>query len=341
MDRQVEPDSRAMRSRPVPTCCVCGGPGTLVYHDLPDSVFSAAGLWAFRKCDSGSCGLLWLDPMPLEDDLHLAYEHYYTHGDTAYSLAHRIGSALYAVATGALLSLVGVPQERRRAHQMFISEDDPGAILDVGCGSGELLARMRTKGWKATGIDVDAAAVAEACRKRGVDAHVGVPADLVARGRSFDIVTADHVIEHVINPIEFLGECRRLLRPGGRLILKTPNAQSFGLRRYGGSWRGLEPPRHLHIFTTAALKSCALKAGFTRCELFTSSANAERIMAISRTIARRGRFEEGKGAALEKLEAWLVRPFLALQARIAWFMDEGSGEEVCAMLYADSHTATP
>jgi 2-polyprenyl-3-methyl-5-hydroxy-6-metoxy-1,4-benzoquinol methylase len=326
------PETRMMRSQSVQRCYVCGGSGVLVYRDLTDSVFSAAGLWSFRKCESDACGLLWLDPMPLEDDLHLAYQDYYTHRDAGESKVHRIGSLLYAIGTGALLSLVGVPQERRRSHHMFISDKDTGDMLDVGCGSGDLLIRMQKKGWKAMGIDVDAAAIDKARRKHGVDAHVGVPADLAAQGRLFDIVTADHVIEHVVDPIEFLRDCRRLLRPGGRVILKTPNAQSFGLRRYGGSWRGLEPPRHLHIFTMSALKSCALKSGFTRFEFFTSSANADRILAVSRIIARRGRFEERRLPRTEKLKSWLVRPFLALRAKIVWLMDDSSGEEICAIL---------
>jgi 2-polyprenyl-3-methyl-5-hydroxy-6-metoxy-1,4-benzoquinol methylase len=323
---------QAMRSRPVPRCYACGSSGAPVYRDLKDSVFSAPGLWTFHRCESQECGLLWLNPMPVPDDLHLAYRDYYTHRLTEESSAHRIGSVLYGIVTDAVLSLAGIPQERRRSQQMFIPEGSRGTLLDVGCGSGGLLMRMQKKGWSVTGIDVDSAAIERARRTYGVEAHVGVPADLVAQDRTFDVITADHVIEHVVDPVQFLTDCRRLLRPGGRVLLKTPNARSLGLRLYGPAWRGLEPPRHLHIFTSPALRHCAANAGFTRVRVFTSSANADRMMAVSRFIARLGRFDERGLPGMEKLGGWLVRPFLALRAKLAWWADDDSGEEICAVL---------
>lgn len=332
---------KTIRSRAVQSCYVCGSPGTLIYGELTDSFFSAPGVWSFRKCAKEECGLIWLDPVPLEEDLHLAYEEYYTHGVTQRSVLHGIASTAYGLGTGALLSLLGIPQERRRSQRMFVSERGPGSLLDVGCGSGVLLARMQKRGWKVTGIDVDPAAVETAKQKYGVDAHAGVPADLVAKGRTFDIITSDHVIEHVVDPIDFLRQCRRLLHPGGRLVLKTPNAKSFGLKRYGGAWWGLDPPRHLRIFTVAALRQCAQQAGFTQVSSFTSSANADRIMGASRIIARLGKFEEMAVPRTEKIRSWLVRPILALRARIAWFMDDSSGEEICAVLHAGTPGANP
>src|SRR5215469_11029953 len=202
---------QAIRTRPVPRCHACGSSGAPLYQNLKDSVFSAPGLWSFDRCAAEECGLLWLNPMPLPDDLHLAYEDYYTHRATQESSSHRIGSLLYGTVTDALLSLAGIPQERRRSHQLFIPEGNPGTLLDVGCGSGTLLVRMRDKGWRVTGIDVDAAAIEQAKRAHGVDARVGVTADLIAQGHQFDVVTADHVLEHVVDPVQFLTECRRLL----------------------------------------------------------------------------------------------------------------------------------
>jgi len=78
---------------------------------------------------------------------------------------------------------------------------------------------------------------------------------------SFDAVTMSHVIEHVPEPIQTLSECARILRPGGRLFLWTPNHSSLGCRVFGKHWRGLEPPRHLHLFSPRSLKSLLNKAG--------------------------------------------------------------------------------
>src|SRR5260221_10115362 len=70
-----------MRSQSHERCIVCGGPGDLLYRDLPDRLFGAAGVWNLRRCASSGCGLIWIDPLPLAEDLGKAYEHYYTHSD--------------------------------------------------------------------------------------------------------------------------------------------------------------------------------------------------------------------------------------------------------------------
>jgi len=85
----------------------------------------------------------------------------------------------------------------------------------------------------------------------------------------------NHVIEHVHDPEAFIAECHRLLKPGGVLVVVTPNACSYGLEHFGPNWRGLEPPRHLQIMTSSALATLANKCGFSRIRAFTNSARAE------------------------------------------------------------------
>lgn len=80
----------------------------------------------------------------------------------------------------------------------------------------------------------------------------------------FDVITLNHVIEHVSDPIELLRSCYRLLKLGGQLWLQTPNIDSLGSRRYGRHWRGLEPPRHLVLFDPVSLRSALHQAGFQR-----------------------------------------------------------------------------
>lgn len=331
---ESRPQSRLMRSRARPMCYACSGPGDLLYTDQPDRVFSAAGRWSVRRCRTTRCGMLWLDPMPVEEDLPFAYESYYTHGESQHSMRHRIGAMLYRAATNAVLSLAGIPQEQKRVSRMFLGEGRGRTLLDVGCGAGAFVSKMRARGWDASGIDVDAAAVAAARSNYGVDVQQGVVADLVAKGRRFDVVTANHVIEHVADPVRFLVYCRKLLSGNGRVILVTPNAESVGHRSFGPYWRGLEVPRHLWIFTAGALRECAHRAGLADFALFTTSANAATILGVSRVIARHGKFDPSTLSRAEKMEGWLRRPATALHARIHHLLDPSSGEEVCAVLRA-------
>jgi len=62
-----------------PRCLLCGEAGKPLYRGLRDRLFAAPGTWALAQCPQPACGLLWLDPAPLPEDVHKAYESYYTH----------------------------------------------------------------------------------------------------------------------------------------------------------------------------------------------------------------------------------------------------------------------
>src|SRR5574342_583828 len=69
-----------MRAAPSGSCHVCGTRGRLLHRALRDRLYGVAGEWNFRRCENRSCGLVWLDPMPIEPDLHEAYADCCTHG---------------------------------------------------------------------------------------------------------------------------------------------------------------------------------------------------------------------------------------------------------------------
>jgi SAM-dependent methyltransferase len=86
-----------------------------------------------------------------------------------------------------------------------------------------------------------------------------------------------HVIEHVPDPVACLDKCRRLLKPGGRLVVSTPNIRSRGHLEFKQSWRGLEPPRHLQIFAPELLGECARRAGLKVLRTGSTAVNADYI----------------------------------------------------------------
>src|ERR1019366_8424047 len=81
---------------------------------------------------------------------------------------------------------------------------------------------------------------------------------------TFDAITLNHVIEHVPDPISTIKECSRLLKPGGKLVMFTPNAASLSHRYFKQDWRGLEPPRHLHVFSFKSMRKLFDKADFAQ-----------------------------------------------------------------------------
>jgi SAM-dependent methyltransferase len=304
-------------TEPRPACSLCGDTGEIRYRGLEDVLFGAPGQWSLRGCRTPDCGLLWLDPSPRPDEIGKAYARYYTHQAPADAAGRLAVSHAYNL----LWRVTAIGRERERLHDMCLDRVTPGRLLDVGCGDGRRLTRLVERGWRAEGQEVDPAAAAQA-RARGVTVHVGTLEALALPSGRYDAVTLSHVIEHVPSPEATLVECRRLLRPGGRLVALTPNAAGLGHTRYRQAWRGLEPPRHLQIFTPSTLARVARRAGFAEVDATSSAANAYTISALSLDVAGR---QTGKsvGFVRSRVEALLFQ----LWASARWRSNRDLGEE--------------
>ncbi|MDX1383494.1 MAG: class I SAM-dependent methyltransferase, partial [Thermoanaerobaculia bacterium] len=68
-----------MRTQPKPSCILCGAEGRTLYHGLRDELAGTPGQWSLKRCSQVACGLVWLDPAPVAEDLASAYREYYTH----------------------------------------------------------------------------------------------------------------------------------------------------------------------------------------------------------------------------------------------------------------------
>lgn len=276
-------DEIEIRTEPCPTCVVCGEEGEFIYRSLQDLMFGAFGKWNFKRCTNKQCGLVWLDPMPIKEDIGKAYASYYTHaaegcegkpvflkrifpimkrGYLADKYHYQINSGLFSLpCIGQLLRLFPLRRAEADGDVRFLSAVPGGQLLDVGCGSGVWLLSMRALGWEVMGVDFDEAAV-KVGRKNGLTVNWGALEQQNFPDARFDAVTLNHVIEHVPNPVETLRECARILKPGGKLIVFTPNGSSGGHRIFKEYWRGLEPPRHLHIFSFLSMRQALGQAGF-------------------------------------------------------------------------------
>jgi SAM-dependent methyltransferase len=136
-----------------------------------------------------------------------------------------------------------------------------GRVLDVGCGRGFLLDAFRRRGWSVEGTEMSAASSAHAREALGIRVHLGPLETLALPAESFDAVTLWHVLEHVTTPVELLAEIRRLLRPGGVLLVSVPNFGSPEARATGAGWFHLDVPRHLIHFTPETLDASLRQSG--------------------------------------------------------------------------------
>lgn len=309
--RGAQMNNSEIRTRPVPKCFLCGGAGAVLYSGIRDRSFGAPGEWGLRRCPKSGCGLIWLDPQPIEEDIGKAYATYYTHDQPAPG-ASLVRDAVYGVWKSYLRVRLGYTQgvapgwraifsplallhpggldELDSAAMYLPAPDRPARVLDVGCGSGVLLARMKSLGWDAEGVEIDPGGVA-AARARGVRVHAGQLADAKFPDNHFDAVHSAHVIEHLYDPVALLGECFRILKPGGKLVIITPNTGSWGHQKFGSAWLNLDPPRHLILFNAQTLRAAATKHGFVIERLDSTVRSAWVYGALSRKIAHPGRAE--------------------------------------------------
>jgi SAM-dependent methyltransferase len=135
-------------------------------------------------------------------------------------------------------------------------------LLDVGAGAGLFLVNARAAGWQVEGVEIAEYGPVYARQHFGLDLvhgtihHAGFP------NGYFDVVMLQDTVEHVTNPRELLQEANRILRPGGAVILSTPNFDSLGRRLLGTAWALMNPLEHLHLFNMKAMHQLFEITGF-------------------------------------------------------------------------------
>jgi 2-polyprenyl-3-methyl-5-hydroxy-6-metoxy-1,4-benzoquinol methylase len=322
----------------------------VLYQGLDDVLFGAPGEWSLRRCTNDRCLLLWLDPQPTEEDIGKAYAAYYTHEErtTASSLPKRIFRSIkasylrsrlgYEKATSGtawrwlapLGNLHPGGGDAFAATVMFLPAPKAGSsLLDIGCGGGDFIALMRELGWKVTGVETDPVAVDRA-RARELDVHQGELESAGFHDTSFDAITMAHVIEHVHDPHRLLTHCRRILKPNGTLVVITPNSSSWGHRHFGRDWRGLEPPRHIHIFNPKNMRRLLESTGLQPVRVATLAINASAVWPASAAIrSKRSEFEAGREAVVMR-STWSGAAHQVAE-RLMLTVDPSAGEDLIAI----------
>ena len=135
-----------------------------------------------------------------------------------------------------------------------------GSLLDVGSGTGEVMMVARERGWKTQGVEPERTG-AEMARGRGLDVEIAHLEQSGLPERSYDVVSAFHVLEHVPDSQAFLQTLSRWVRPGGFITIEVPNFKSVQRRRLRENWPGLRPLEHLVHFTPETLRRTLSAAG--------------------------------------------------------------------------------
>jgi len=228
-----EPAPRPRRLENVDQCPLCNAQPLNTAPIQPDPPFG------LKQCPR--CNTILLSPRPPIDAMKTYYDEFYE-GDAQRD-----------------------PRQENRAQRhirrLMRYATKPGRLLDIGAGDGYLLNAARTVGWQVEGLELSEPRVKHA--KEWFDLALRSE-DLRAapfEKESFDAIGMFQLIEHVHDPKALLTRVNDLLRPGGIVMLSTPNVLAYGRKnRDVNSWR---IPRHLFFFTPRTLVNAVEGAGFT------------------------------------------------------------------------------
>ncbi len=230
-------DSPVLSPQPSPMCPACGEEIYLTLFVAHDLAFRSPGGWTLEQC--ATCGLArTTGPHKGFGEL---YPQEYVFSSSHWGYLRESFQRLQTKLTRsleyrALFDLDGHP---------------PGRALDIGCGFGNYLSTMQTRGWSVLGIEPNVSSASHAFAK-GVPVVVGT-LDCVEVSGQFDLITLNHVLEHIPDPQGTLTRCNRLLRPDGHITIAVPNFDSSERHFFAKSWFQVEVPRHLYHFTPSAL----------------------------------------------------------------------------------------
>lgn len=225
----------------------------------------------FKVVKCKNCGLIFVTPLPEDDELFRHYDRgYYAPWLKEQSIARR-------------------KMWNRRLKKKVQIFKRKGKLLDVGSGCGVFLNEAKHNGWQVYGVEVSEYAVNYAKDVFGMEVFKGELRNAHFPDNFFDIVTFWHVLEHTKDPLNNLVEARRILKPGGVIVIAVPNVHNF-IYKAAYMLVKLHKPKlfsvkdreiHLYHFSISSLKKMVEKAGLTPIKF---DIDTERIMLGERIL---------------------------------------------------------
>jgi SAM-dependent methyltransferase len=220
-------------------CPLCGSSNHgILYEKAKDRHYQIQGEFTIEKCNE--CSLVFLNPMPDDSILTTFYpEDFY-----AYQEFTEQPNQIKQFLKKFLVPGVGTNDPKF---------DKPGKMLDIGCGSGQFLSKMREQGWDTYGVEVSTDAATLGKNSAGLNIFAGSLLEANFPSNHFDYIRSNHSFEHVYNPNETMAEIKRILKPGGKLMIGVPNINSLNANSYKQYWWYLGAPVHTYNYSVKSL----------------------------------------------------------------------------------------
>ena len=251
-------------------CPLCGCEQWKLYRTGRDLQFGVPGVFTIVRCRD--CRHVFMNPSPTPASVPDCYPPDYTPHLADEALVSNAGLNNAASAGPWYLSRLAraIPGLRSLYYWLtdtraeIIPEVDRESMhaLEIGCGGGSFLQKLRSQGWQCEAVEPVAAA-AQAARKRGFSVHTGTVESARFEKHRFDAVFAWMVVEHLIRPRRTLQEIHCILKPRAWLVFSVPNFGCWEPHVFRKYWLGYDLPRHLQYFSPRTirylLRSCSFE----------------------------------------------------------------------------------
>jgi len=232
-------------------CYYCGRGAAAHFITAEDDLTGRPGRFTFTRCLG--CGLVYQSPRP-------TIEHIKSYYDDEY-LAHRKRTDWGVLSPILNAAMDSLDREKLRIIGRYVGLDPSSTVLDVGCGAGTFLSRVRARHACAV-VGVDFMDLADRPTLRDVEFHCGLFYEQAVWRDRFDLITMWHFLEHDYDPQRSLAHARNALKPGGRLIVEVPRLDSVTFRLFGDRWPGLQAPQHTVLYDRVMLVKMVERAGY-------------------------------------------------------------------------------
>ncbi len=229
------------------SCPLCGSDFNTTILTAKDHDCGILGLYSISKCNE--CGMCYLNPQPILEDLHKVYPPVYS-DKYIKELPYRLFD------------------KRIKLLKNLLPD---GRLLEIGCGAGHFLDMARAAGYEVAGVEMDNESGGYAKKHYNLDVQVSPVETAELPASYFNIVTLFKVFEHLTEPMACLNKIKQTLAPGGYCIIQVPNFSCFESKLMGRYWCYLDPPRHLSHFSPNTLTNMLKKAGFPKIRILNYS----------------------------------------------------------------------
>lgn len=232
------------------SCPVCGSRQLEPAYVVWDLVMDFEGQWTFVRCQQ--CGHGMLSPMPQPEALEALYRSLYAPDKL---------KVMRAVAHSAF------EKNLHRARIQAIQDASSGRVrrlLDVGCGLGLFLERLQAvyPDAEAVGVELAPEMAALAAEREGLSIHLCPFNELDIEAQSVDVLSMNHMLEHLADPVSQLQHAAALIPQGGLLSVEVPCMEGWARRWFKKWYWGHLPPQHLQLFSEQSLRHALVSSGF-------------------------------------------------------------------------------